>query len=42
MDEALKDGVIKDRGCTDIICVLIFLAFLVGMFACVGIGYSKG
>lgn len=30
-DDALKDGPIADRSCTDILCCLIFIAFNVAM-----------
>ncbi len=31
-----------DRGCTDILCCLIFLAFIVGMFGAGFYGYKNG
>ena len=38
----LKHGVIKDRGCTDILCFLIYFAFIAAMAYCCFVGYSQG
>jgi len=38
----LENGPIYKRGCTDLICCLIFLAFLVGMVGTSGYGYLHG
>ena len=39
---ALQNGPVMDRGCTDIICCLVFVAFLVGMVGCAGYGSLYG
>nr|XP_034302606.1 choline transporter-like protein 2 isoform X2 [Crassostrea gigas] len=36
------NGPIKNRSCTDVICCLLFLVFLLGMAACSIIGYARG
>jgi hypothetical protein len=41
-NEALKEGVIRDRTCTDIFCLLLFFAFIGAMCFCVFVGYSQG
>lgn len=41
-NEELKSGVIRDRTNTDIICVLMFIAFMVLMFLSAGMGFSQG
>lgn len=38
----MKDGVVMNRRCTDIIPCLIFTFFFCGMFATAAYGYSKG
>ena len=40
--EELKNGPINNRGCTDILCLLVFVAFLVGMVGVAGYGYLYG
>jgi hypothetical protein len=38
----LKNGPIKERHCTDILCAIIFFAFLVTSIAVYGYGIKKG
>jgi len=38
----MKNGPLENRSCTDILCCLIFIVFLVAMGACVAYGYSNG
>lgn len=38
----MANGPVPDRGCTDLLCCLIFMAFLVGMVGVSGYGYLKG
>ena len=38
----MKNGPMKDRSCTDIICCLIFIAFIAGMVITSGYGLTKG
>jgi hypothetical protein len=40
--DQLANGPVLDRSCTDILCCLIFVAFLVGMVGACGYGYLKG
>lgn len=40
--EDMKGGMKEDRSCTDIICCLIFLAFIVAMVACSGYAIANG
>ena len=40
--DELKNGPIENRGCTDILCCLIFIAFLVGMVGVSGYGITYG
>ncbi|ESO92820.1 hypothetical protein LOTGIDRAFT_120296 [Lottia gigantea] len=36
------NGPIKNRSCTDVLCCLIFLIFVVGMVVCSALGYAHG
>ena len=38
----MKNGPVMDRGCTDILCCLVFIAFLVGMVGVSGYGLTYG
>mgnify|MGYP007089933915 CR=1 FL=1 len=38
----MANGPVPDRSCTDILCCLIFIAFLVGMIGTSGYGYLYG
>jgi hypothetical protein len=38
----MKNGPLENRSCTDILCCLIFVAFMVGMVGCVGYGVTNG
>jgi len=38
----MGNGPVPDRGCTDILCCLIFIAFLVGMVGVSGYGLLYG
>ena len=40
--DELKNGPVYNRGCTDILCCLIFLAFIVGMIGTSGYGFLYG
>ena len=40
--DELQNGPLNNRGCTDVLCCLIFLAFLVGMVGTSGYGYLYG
>jgi len=40
--EEMANGPVSDRSCTDILCCLIFIAFLVGMVGTGGYGYMYG
>ena len=31
MDDSMKDGIVRDRACTDPLCLLIFLAMVASM-----------
>lgn len=42
MREELSSGVIRDRSCTDILCLLIFIVFWAGMIAIAIIASKKG
>ena len=43
LDESkLQNGPVSDRSCTDCICCLVFVAFLVGMGFCAIYGFAKG
>jgi hypothetical protein len=41
-DEKLENGPTQDRGCTDIICCLIFILFMAGWIFIFAYGVSKG
>ena len=43
LDDKLQHGpLLDDRGCTDPLCCILFVVFLIGMF-CAGIyGYANG
>jgi len=41
-DFSAPDGMNRDRGCTDIPCALVFIAFLGSMIYLTWMGYSKG
>lgn len=38
----IVNGVVEDRGCTDILCLLIFMAFIGTMGVCTYYGYKNG
>ena len=38
----LKNGPIKERSCTDILCAIIFCAFFVTSIAVYAYGFKKG
>lgn len=38
----MDNGPVMDRECTDLICCLIFVAFLVGMIGVSGYGFARG
>ena len=38
----MKDGVVMNRKCTDVIPCMIFTVFFCGMFATAAYGYAKG
>jgi len=40
--DEMANGPVQDRSCTDILCCLVFLAFLTGMVGCAGYGYLYG
>ena len=40
--DELKNGPIADRGCTDILCCLIFMAFIVVLAGIMVYGFSNG
>ena len=40
--DQLQNGPVMDRGCTDILCCLVFVAFLVGMVGAGGYGLRYG
>lgn len=41
-DSKITDGVVKERGCTDMICLVVFVAFLVGMFSVTSYCFAEG
>jgi len=41
-DEKRLQDPIKNRSCTDILCLLLFLGFIVGWFVVAGIAFSQG
>lgn len=42
MPEYLNNGPVEDRSCRDILCCLIFIAFLGGCVVVAALGFSKG
>lgn len=40
--DQLNNGPVNDRGCTDILCCLIFVAFIVVFVGVAGYGWSNG
>jgi len=38
----ITDGIVRERGCTDIICLGLFIAFLVGMFSVTSYCFAEG
>lgn len=38
----LENGPVIDRSCTDVLCCLIFVGFLVGWIGCAGYGILYG
>lgn len=38
----IEDGVVKERGCTDILCLGVFIVFLVGMFSVTSFCFAEG
>ena len=42
IDAELEKGPIEKRSCQDILCCLIFVAYVIGMIAASSIGYSNG
>lgn len=40
--DQLNQGPVMDRGCTDILCCLIFVAFLVVFVGVAGYGFTNG
>jgi len=42
VDDELANGPMQKRGCTDILCCLLFIAFLAGMVAVAAYSLSKG
>ena len=40
--DKLQNGPISDRSCTDILCCLVFVAFLTGMVFVGGYGFLNG
>jgi choline transporter-like protein 2/4/5 len=42
IDPALENGPIEKRGCTDPLCCLIFVAFVVAAFILAFYGFGKG
>jgi hypothetical protein len=36
------DGLVRERKCTDIMCLFVFFAFIVGMGVCSGYGFKHG
>ena len=41
-DTPIKDGIVHERGCTDVLCLLIFFAFLGSMGYLAHVGYAHG
>lgn len=42
VDPKMANGCVKERGCTDIICLGIFVIFLVGMFSLTSYCFAEG
>ncbi len=42
LDDRLENGPLEKKSCTDPLCCLLFIAFLVGMIAIAGYGISEG
>jgi len=43
LDDKLQHGpLLDDRGCTDPLCCILFLVFIIGMFSAGIYGYSNG
>lgn len=40
--DKMQNGPVMDRNCTDVLCCLIFIAFLVAMGALGAYGFAKG
>lgn len=40
--DALQNGPVMKRSCTDIICCLLFIAFIIGMGGAAAYGYING
>jgi choline transporter-like protein 2/4/5 len=40
--DAMQNGPVMNRSCTDCICCLIFIAFVTGMAATGAYGFAKG
>lgn len=38
----ITDGIVKERGCTDMICLGVFIIFLVGMFSVTSYCFAEG
>jgi len=38
----ITDGIVKERGCTDVICLGVFIVFLVGMFSITSYAFAEG
>jgi hypothetical protein len=38
----MKNGPLENRSCTDVLCCLVFIAFMAGMVGCVGYGFANG
>lgn len=41
-DEKMKNGIILDRSCTDVIMCIIFTVFFFGCFGTAAYGYAEG
>jgi ABC-type multidrug transport system fused ATPase/permease subunit len=42
VDPKMADGPVKERGCTDVICLGVFIIFLVGMFSVTSYCFAEG
>jgi len=38
----IKDGIVKERGCTDVLCLGLFIVFLIGMFSFTSYCFAEG